>query len=96
MNAIIMGARAFRRAALCGILFFSFFLVSWSVQGQSKRHTTVDFEDELIQGEFRKMDLFYFQQNKPVEMEGLLRLRENFLPEMRQTADRLRRKSTTE
>lgn len=81
------------RIALRGALFFSFLLLAFNVQAQSKRHTTVDFEDELIEGEFRKMDLFYFRQNKPVEMESLLRLRENFLPEMRQTATRLRRKN---
>ena len=79
--------------ALRVALFLPVLLVALNVQAQSKRHTTVDFEDELIEGELRKMDLFYFQQSKPVEMESLLRLRENFLPEMRQTATRLRRKN---
>lgn len=55
----------------------------------SKTHT-LDFEDELIEGGIQKPDLFYLIQRKNFNFKKLVRLRENFLPEMRETADSIR------
>ncbi len=56
-----------------------------STQGKPKR-TTVNFEDQLIKGQNQKPDLLYLLQKKQFNYKRLIRLRENFLPEMRETA----------
>lgn len=50
----------------------------------------LSFEDELIEGGLQKPDLFYLIQRKNFSFKKLIRLRENFLPEMRETSDYLR------
>lgn len=54
-------------------------------KGKSKR-TTINFEDQLIKGQNQKPDLLYLLQKKQFNYKRLIRLRENFLPEMRETA----------
>jgi hypothetical protein len=56
-----------------------------------KRRTTIDFEDELVEGELKKPELFYLLQKKQFNFKRLIKLRENFLPEMRRDADEIRR-----
>lgn len=53
----------------------------------SKKRTTIDFEDELIQGEVKKPELFYLLQKKQFNFKKLIKLREDFLPEMRRTSE---------
>ena len=53
---------------------------------QTKR-TNVDFEDQLIQGEVKKPELFYLLQKKQFNFGKLIKLRENFVPEMGKTAE---------
>lgn len=57
---------------------------------QEKRKATIDFEDELVEGELKKPELFYLLQKKQFNYKRLIKLRENFLPEMRRDADELR------
>ena len=57
----------------------------------SKKKTTIDFEDELVEGEVKKPELFYLLQKKQFNFKRLIKLRENFLPEMRRDADEIRR-----
>lgn len=78
---------------LLSILSFSFialFALSAHAQssksGKSKR-TTINFEDQLIKGQNQKPDLLYLLQKKQFNYKRLIRLRENFLPEMRETAN---------
>ncbi len=56
---------------------------------QPKVHN-LNFEDELVEGGVQKPDLFYLIQRKNFNFKKLVRLRENFLPEMRETSDYLR------
>lgn len=56
-----------------------------SKSGKSKR-TTINFEDQLIKGQNQKPDLLYLLQKKQFNYKRLIRLRDNFLPEMRETA----------
>lgn len=56
-----------------------------------KRKQTIDFEDELIQGEVNKPELFYLLQKKQFNFKKLIKLREDFLPEMRRTAEEVQR-----
>jgi hypothetical protein len=54
-------------------------------KGKSKR-TTINFEDQLIKGQNQKPDLLYLLQKKQFNYKRLIRLREDFLPEMRETS----------
>ena len=54
-------------------------------KGKPKR-TTINFEDQLIKGQNQKPDLLYLLQKKQFNYKRLIRLREDFLPEMRETS----------
>ncbi len=78
---------------------FAFILVSFTfapVKGRAQkksgktRTATIDFEDELIEGEVKKPELFYLLQKKQFNFKRLIKLRNNFLPEMRRTSEELR------
>ncbi len=55
-------------------------------KGEPKK-TTVNFEDQLIEGQTQKPELFYLLQQRNTNFKRLIKLRENFLPEMRKTAE---------
>ena len=63
--------------------------VSKDSQSKSKqtKRTNVDFEDQLVQGEVKKPELFYLLQKKQFNFGKLIKLRENFVPEMGKTAE---------
>ncbi len=52
-----------------------------------KKTTSINFEDELIEGEVKKPELLYLLQKKQFNFKRLIKLRENFLPEMNRTAE---------
>lgn len=55
------------------------------------RKQTINFEDELIEGNVQKPDLFYIFQKKNFNYKRLIKLRENFLPEMRKASEDIQR-----
>jgi hypothetical protein len=59
--------------------------------GDKKRTSKIDFEDELVEGELKKPELFYLLQKKQFNFKRLIKLREDFLPEMRRDGDEVRR-----
>ncbi len=61
-----------------------------SSSGPPKK-TTVNFEDQLIEGQTQKPELFYLLQQRSNNFKRLIKLRENFLPEMRDTAEDMSR-----
>lgn len=64
------------------------------VMAQNKkkpRRTVIDFEEDLIQGDRTNPELFYLLERKQFNYKKLIRLRENFLPEMRRTAEEIKR-----
>lgn len=71
------------------LLLASFFgLTVVHAQNKSKddkRTTVLSFEDELIQGDVSSPDLFVILKNKNINFGRLLKLRKDFIPEMRQT-----------
>lgn len=77
------------------------FLVSQMVWAQSpgpsvakkvkERRATISFEDELVEGGTQKPELFYLFQKKNFNYGKLIKLRENFLPEMRRTTEDIQR-----
>jgi hypothetical protein len=58
-------------------------------KGEKKK--TLSFEDELVEGATQKPELFYLFQKKNFNYKRLIKLRENFLPEMRKTSEDLQR-----
>lgn len=58
---------------------------------KAKKKTSIDFEDELVEGEVKKPELFYLLQKKQFNFKRLIKLREDFLPEMRRDAYTIRR-----
>lgn len=56
-----------------------------------EKKKTLNFEDELVEGATQKPELFYLFQKKNFNYKRLIKLRENFLPEMRQTSEELQR-----
>lgn len=58
---------------------------------KDKRKTSIDFEDELVEGEVKKPELFYLLQKKQFNFKRLIKLREDFLPEMKRQAEDVNR-----
>jgi hypothetical protein len=79
------------RSLLIFILIFSANLVcAQDVKrpaGADKKTTSINFEDELVEGEVKKPELLYLLQKKQFNFKRLIKLRENFLPEMSRTAE---------
>lgn len=61
------------------------------VRNKSEKKQTLNFEDELVEGSAQKPELFYLFQKKNVNYKRLIKLRENFLPEMRRTSEDIQR-----
>ena len=77
------------------IILFSFlFLISFSegkgVKKPKKKRVVLKFDDELIEGEVQKPDLFFLLQRKQFNYKRLIRLRNNFLPEMRADLEKIK------
>ena len=51
------------------------------------RKQTLSFEDELVEGATQKPELFYLFQKKNFNYKRLIKLRENFIPEVRRNAE---------
>jgi hypothetical protein len=62
-----------------------------SKSGASKKTTSINFEDELVEGEVKKPELMYLLQKKQFNFKKLIKLRENFIPEMNRTAEDINR-----
>jgi hypothetical protein len=58
---------------------------------KKERKATLNFEDELVEGSTQKPELFYLFQKKNFNYKRLIKLRENFLPEMRRTTEDIQR-----
>lgn len=56
-----------------------------------ERKKSLSFEDELVEGATAKPELFYLFQKKNFNYKRLIKLRENFVPEMRRTSEDVQR-----
>lgn len=70
---------------------FSPFSIAEDDSAAKKKQLTLSFEDELIEGASQKPELAYLLQKRNFNYNKLIKLRENFLPEMRRTADDVQR-----
>jgi hypothetical protein len=72
------------------IIFLFIFASTENAQAEAKKaakRATVDFTDQLVEGQAQKPELFYLLQQRNANNKRLIRLRDNFLPEMRRTAE---------
>lgn len=60
-----------------------------------KKQQTLSFEDELVEGETQKPELFYLFQRKNFNYKRLFKLRENFIPEARRNAEDIKPRRST-
>ena len=51
-----------------------------------KKRVVIDFQDELLEGNVSNPSIFHLFHKKQIDYGRLVRLRKNFLPEMRRTA----------
>lgn len=58
---------------------------------KAERKQNLSFEDELVTGASEKPELFYLFQKKNFNYKRLIRLREDFIPEMRRTSEEIQR-----
>jgi hypothetical protein len=58
---------------------------------KTEKKQTINFEDELIEGTAQKPDLFYMFQKNNFKFKKLIKLRENFLPEMARSKEDIQR-----
>jgi hypothetical protein len=72
---------------LIAFTFLTLVFSSVNSFAQNKKRTNINFEDQLIRGEVQKPELFYIMQKKQFNFGRLIKLRENFLPEMRKTSE---------
>lgn len=63
-------------------------------KSNQKKSTTIDFEDQLVEGAAAKPELFYLMQKRQFNYKRLIRLRDDFVPEMRKTAEDIERKGS--
>ena len=72
---------------LIGLIILTWGGLLLAEEPDGRRRTTIDFEDELIEGEAAKPELLYLLQQRQFNYKRLIRLRENFVPEMQRTAE---------
>lgn len=68
------------------LLLPSVSLAQKSKPATSSKTVKVDFEDELIQGKEKKPDLMLLNTQSGVKFEKLIKLRENFMAELKKSA----------
>ncbi len=61
---------------------------------KTPKKTTIDFEDQLVEGAAAKPELFYLLQKRQFNYKRLIRLRDDFVPEMRKTSEDIQRKGS--
>ena len=69
----------------CFFILSLFIVATSQGQEQKTRTTRLNFEDELIKGDVSSPDLLLILRNKNPDYGRLLKLRDNFLPELRET-----------
>lgn len=79
------GFRTLNLVFLSIVIFVSTSSFAQTKAKEEKRTTVLSFEDELIQGDVSSPDLFMILKNKNFNVGRLLKLRKDFIPEMRQT-----------
>lgn len=87
------------RMSMTGLLFLVIiFTLDQSALAQDKKSgkkTVINFEDELVEGQADKPELFYLLQKKQFNYKRMINFRENFLPEMRRSSEDIQRSGSS-
>ena len=90
--------RIFFMAAITALLFSTLAHAQESsvsspqnMESLPEKKQSINFEDELIEGTAQKPEFFYLFQKKNFNYKRLIKLRENFLPEMKRSAENIQR-----
>jgi hypothetical protein len=71
---------------ISAILLFTIMLLPLGVSGQSTTKTKFyNFDDLLINGEYKKPQVLYTDARQKVRFEKLLKLKKDFLPKLKET-----------
>jgi hypothetical protein len=71
-----------------GIIILTTIVLSFSfVYAKDKRRQTLNFEDELIEGNVKRPELLNLFRRKQFNFKRLIKLRKNFIPEMERTGE---------
>ena len=62
-----------------------------STTKKEPRKQTITFEDELVEGTTQKPDLFYLFQKKNFNFKRMMKLRNDFIPEMKRSTEDVQR-----
>ena len=62
-----------------------------AVKSKPEKKHTINFEDELVEGTAQKPEFLYLFQKKNFNYKRLIRLRENFIPEMKRSSEDIQR-----
>ena len=54
-----------------------------------KKRVKIDFEDELLEGNVSNPNIFHLFHKKQISYDRLIKMRKDFLPEMRRTGGEL-------
>lgn len=76
-------------ALLSILLSFNGFAETKNSKETSRRTEVINFEDELVEGQNTKPELFYLLQQKNFNYKRLIKLRENFIPEAKRSFENL-------
>jgi len=78
---------------LCLFILFLFSFSSFAApknkKVKGKKRIMIDFQDELVEGDVSNPNIFLLFHKKQIKYSQLIRLRKDFLPEMRRTAREL-------
>jgi len=73
---------------LCSLVLSSI-SVAQKNEPKAPRTEVLNFEDELVEGQSAKPELFYLLQKKNFNYKRLIRLREHFVPEMKSSFEQM-------
>lgn len=73
------------KATLVLILFLS-------LSAHAKSRNRIDFDEQLVKGKSNQPDVFTIMQKNGIKYDKLIKLRENFLPEMKKGISSVNRK----
>ncbi len=73
------------------LTFANFCFAADSSAKKEPRKQSITFEDELVEGSTQKPDLFYLFQKKNYNFSRMMKLRKDFIPEMKRSTEDVQR-----
>lgn len=77
----------FVKLVLSMMLVLAVGLAAQAEEQEEVKRQSLTFDDELVEGGAQKPELFYLLQKRNFNYKKLIKLRKNFIPEMRKTSE---------